>query len=380
MVDWAGKNMLHVILMILKIIGIILLVILGILLAVLLIILFVPLRYRIHVKAGNGIIEAKGQVSWLLRLLRVNMTFADMKGHVEIMILKFRLKAFDFPKKDAPGKNVQHTDDAAIPETPPHEGGAAVQETASHADDNVVPEDASHADGAAVQVNEPRTDEKDVPEEDSPEESSGNGSTEESPEDGSTAGPESGGRTAGKQPGLTGKIIDLIRSLLQMVWEILLQLPGLPAQMHDRIDCVMQKICSKFDQICSKIAPFLTVAGEHMIEKCIRYLRYLLRGYAPRRIEGYLRFGTDSPDMTGKLTGLAFVLIPAAGDTYQLEPDFHKSVLETDTTIYGVIRMYRVAWVGFKLFIDKEFWTLLRMVRGKDTKAKGKKKSGHKRH
>jgi outer membrane biosynthesis protein TonB len=29
---------------------------------------------------------------------------------------------------------------------------------------------------------------------------------------------------------------------------------------------------------------------------------------------------------------------------------------------------------------DKEFWTLLRMVRGKDAKAKGKKKSGHKRH
>lgn len=62
--------MLHIILFILKIIGIILAVILGILLVVFCVVLLVPLRYRIEVSAKGTVesIKARVEFSWLLRL------------------------------------------------------------------------------------------------------------------------------------------------------------------------------------------------------------------------------------------------------------------------------------------------------------------------
>jgi hypothetical protein len=49
--------MMHVILTILKIIGIILLVLLAILLTVFLLLLFVPMRYRLHVRKQKDLLE-----------------------------------------------------------------------------------------------------------------------------------------------------------------------------------------------------------------------------------------------------------------------------------------------------------------------------------
>ena len=65
--------MLHIVLTILKVIGIILLVILGILLAVILLVLFVPLRYRLNVRRGNTPLTVDGRVTWLLHLLRIDL-------------------------------------------------------------------------------------------------------------------------------------------------------------------------------------------------------------------------------------------------------------------------------------------------------------------
>ena len=64
--------MLHILLLILKIIGIILAVILGILLLLIGIVLFVPIRYEISAKCDGTIdsLRAKGKVTWLLHLLQ----------------------------------------------------------------------------------------------------------------------------------------------------------------------------------------------------------------------------------------------------------------------------------------------------------------------
>lgn len=317
--------MMHVILTILKIIGIILLVLLAILLTVFLLLLFVPMRYRLHVRKQKDLLEIDGRMTWLLHLIRADLNVKQMHGKAVIRAAGFKLKTLYFLKKE------EDTDSTTAESTNPN---VASEETASESE---VPKPASEetiADSTAPKA-----------------------ASEETIAD----------NTKSKtKPGLLGRMMNLIARILNKVLGLILQIPQLPAEVYDKIDSIQDQLCRKYDALQKKADPFLSIEAEHMLGKGIRYLRYLIRGYAPRKITGYIRFGTGSPDLTGELTGLLYVLLPEAGTGYDIEPDFYELVLDTDTLATGQIRAYRLIWVGIRLILDKEFRTLLRQIRGKD--------------
>lgn len=80
--------MLHIVLMLLKIIGIILAIILGILVLALCVVLFVPLRYRADAKATGSIdsLNVHLKFSWLFRLISGYVEYEDKKAtwHVRV--------------------------------------------------------------------------------------------------------------------------------------------------------------------------------------------------------------------------------------------------------------------------------------------------------
>lgn len=316
----------HVVLTILKIIGIILLVILAILLLLLLAVLFVPLRYRVHGrKETKKEPEADGTMTWLLHLLRADLTYRDREGVAVIRVCGFRLKTFRFGEKK------------------PERGNA--------------PQKAEPSGETAEEVSPAKeTLEESVP------------VTEAAEEAASAKGAGSGKQKKEKplHDGPVARLMNLAAQFLNKVLNLLLQVPGLPAEVYDRIDIIQEKICKKYDLIRKKAEPFLSIEAEHMFWKGIGYLKYLIRGYAPRKITGYLHFGTGSPDLTGWLTGLVYMLLPESGTEYDVDPDFYEAVLETDTEVKGHIRAYRVAWVGLRLLFDKEFRVLFARIRGKE--------------
>ena len=371
----------HVVLTILKIIGIILLVILAILLLLLLAVLFVPLRYRVHGrKETKKEPEADGTMTWLLHLLRADLTYRDREGVAVIRVCGFRLKTFRFGEKkpergNAPQKAEPsgETAEEAAPVTEAAEEAAPVTEAAEHAmpqieaaKDDAVKDDAAVKETAA-QAKKPEP-------EPAEEEESGikrlfrrifKKKKEEKP---SVKGADSGKQKKEKQlhGGPVARLMNLAAQFLNKILDLLLQVPGLPAEVYDRIDIIQEKICKKYDLIRKKAEPFLSIEAEHMFWKGIGYLKYLIRGYAPRKITGYLHFGTGSPDLTGWLTGLVYMLLPESGTEYDVDPDFYEAVLETDTEVKGHIRAYRVAWVGLRLLFDKEFRVLFARIRGKE--------------
>ncbi len=81
--------MLHILLTILKIIGIIILAILGILILLLCVVFFVPLRYEINAETKGELETTKLKVkfSWLLHLLSGQVTYLDEKLDYKIRIL-----------------------------------------------------------------------------------------------------------------------------------------------------------------------------------------------------------------------------------------------------------------------------------------------------
>ena len=382
--------MMGVILTILKVIGIILLVILGILLVLLLLLLFVPMRYRLHVRRINEVLEADGRMTWLLSFLRADLTYQEKQGTAVIRVLGFRLKTFEFPRreeapfKDSPGESA--------------EGSGKAAESTDASDSGIVNADAADsivADAADSAV----TDAADSAVADAADsivadaaDSAKTGTSESEEEtiakrrklfsklkrDKGSARSKNAADSGKKEkkektthPGFIARLMDKIARLLNLALQMLLKLPGLPAELYDKIDEILDKFERKYDSLQRKIDPFLSIEAEHMFEKGIRYLRFLLVGYAPRSISGYIHFGTGYPDLTGKLTGLAYVLLPEAGTEYDVDPDFYESVLETDTFIKGHIRAYRLAWVGIRLLLDREFWILLARIRGRE------RKSGH---
>ena len=85
----------HVILTILKILGILLLVILGLLLAIVLSVLFVPVRYQLEgEKPSPGWSEANGKirVSWLLHLIHLRIQYREKELDWECYLFGVPLK------------------------------------------------------------------------------------------------------------------------------------------------------------------------------------------------------------------------------------------------------------------------------------------------
>ena len=88
----VGEKMLHIILLILKIIGIVLLCLLGILLLALCSVLFVPVRYRIEITRKEGEnqppVVVRVKITWLLHFLNILIRYpAEVMVRVRIMIL-----------------------------------------------------------------------------------------------------------------------------------------------------------------------------------------------------------------------------------------------------------------------------------------------------
>ncbi len=80
--------MLHIILLILKIIGLILLIVLGLLVFLLLVVLLVPVRYQLRASHGETL-HLKGRVSWLLHLVQISVTHIEGVLHIRARILGF---------------------------------------------------------------------------------------------------------------------------------------------------------------------------------------------------------------------------------------------------------------------------------------------------
>ena len=366
--------MLHIVLTILKVIGIILLVILGILLAVILLVLFVPLRYRLNVRRGNTPLTVDGRVTWLLHLLRIDLFYQEEQGSAEIRLLGRRLKTVHFPGEKAAEESPAGQAGSGDREAEAAEDGKPAELAAKEhpAEESTAAGAQQEAEGtgqtgrsAGVQQEAQETGQTAASKQEEGKEHSGGGKTKPSPD-----------------PGFVDRLAERLGKqfdrLLYLVLSLLRRIPELPAEFYDRIDGILEKIDTRSDKTFRMIDLILSAESEHMLEKGIRYLKYLMRGYAPRKISGSIHFGTGDPDITGKLTGLIFVLLPSSADTFEVIPDFYEEVLEIDASAVGQIRLYRAAWVGIRVLTDKEFWVLFRKIRGKEKKSgKDRKKKNH---
>ena len=343
--------MLHILLTILKVIGIIALVILALLAAIVLIVLFAPFRYRLHVRKEDGPLEAEGRVTWLLKLLAVNGQYRRKSGVVHVMALGRTLKTIRVPAGHLPAEK---SPAETPPVTEPPAEARPVKESSAEAKPLAEPSETPPVTEPSETPTEKETAAGRTPESES---SAGGAAKEE----------KSAGSTIRR---ILEQLPQKVSAAVEKICNVLLRLLDLPLDLYDRADDGIDRIEQKIRAIRKKAAPFLSLEAEHMLRKLIGYLLYLIRAWKPRTIKGYIEFGSGMPDVTGKLAGLIWLLLPEEAEEFDICPDFYEKRLRTDVVVTGKIRLYRAAVVAFRVLLDREFWELLGMIRGKPSKKK----------
>ena len=275
---------LHMILTILKVVGILLLAVLGLVLFFLLSALFVPVCYRMWGKRTATVLEGKASVSWLFGLIRLSVGYVDSQSKLELYLFGIPLLALKDridrwrKKRRKPGKRMR-------------QGKSS----------DTKPADQMRKDNQAVQVKEPA--EKPV------QDQVDSDSTEQEP--------------------------DTAAVIFQKIKEILLKIWRFPGRVLERI----RKSRLTFRQFCDKIKKWYRFLQMDDTKQALLFLKgkgfLVLRHMLPVNIQGNLHFGFENPSITGQVLAVAGMVYPLYGKTFRIIPDFEQQVLEGEVNLKG---------------------------------------------
>ncbi len=328
----------HILLLILKIIGIILAVILGILVLLVCIVAFVPVRYEVKGRCGGTLETLKGmvRVTWLVHLVRVDVYYKETK-------LKWRLRIAW--KKITGGESFANTKekDAQVEDIDDYID-QYIQEK-NYTDKNIkkdVKEDENQKD---QEKNPPGESEK-APESKKTEYQKASTDQKASADEKAFKGTEKGseeGQDESETDQDTGKIKKSVQKVIEKIKGI-----------YHRIKCTIQGICDKIkalsekkDRVLSFIEDEIHVAAFLKLKKEISRL---LKKLKPEKLQTQAVFGFDDPANTGYALVFLSILYPFLGDHIAVRPDFEKRVLKGSLYVKGHIRVCSFVALAWNLF------------------------------
>ncbi|WP_313074453.1 hypothetical protein [Lacrimispora sp.] len=293
--------MLHIILLILKILGLILLVILGLLLAVLLAVLFVPVRYH-----GSGSYYEKGRgsagVSWLLHILSIRFRYD------EDLTMTVRLFGFRIMKPKKLDRELEEAEDILV-----------------QAMERIEPEPLKDAKEAKEKVQseikklpeifEPIKDEEKI-----------------------------------KKPFF---LTSLWEKGKKRILRFFTKLKFFFRRVCDTLKTVKEKKDEIFSWISSK-------ENQKTVKLFLKQGKKLIRHILPVKGKGSITFGFDDPYLTGQVLMYSSVIYPFVHKHLDLYPMFDQAIFQAEGTFRGRIRIGTALLIGSRMLMDKNFRMMLR--------------------
>ncbi|MDO5345604.1 MAG: hypothetical protein Q4E91_07655, partial [Lachnospiraceae bacterium] len=197
--------------------------------------------------------------------------------------------------------------------------------------------------------------------------SPGSGSKADASEDESESGPDPEKK---RFRGLAGMLSGLWKRLcraaafLASLPERMLELPDKLQDFFWAADDRLERLSWRLESLRQRIEPYRTPESIALYKRLLWRLKYLWKHFGPRRLSGWLRFGTGAPDKTGQLAGLLYLILPASAEDFEVRPDFTEPVLEADLVIKGHIRACHLLRMAFGLWRDKELRKMIRRIKG----------------
>ena len=362
--------MVHIILAILRIIGIILLIVLGIAAALILLVLFWPVEYQIRLRKEDQPFEAEGRAGWLFHLLSADVQIRERTGTITLKVFGRRLKTFRIPegrKAEKPrsqeasrAETVTRSQEASRAETEKTRS-QTTSETGTQTRKVQTGRQTSRETSTAGQKTKPGG--KAASAGISPRRWAGQirGTVSSA----ISAAGKILARVSGAAAGIAARTIQKAAKGLVTAMAFAFRMQELPSDIGDIADSFHDHVDAKIGSFRRKAGPFVSPDAFSLYGRIMRHLGRLLHSFRLRRLEGYLLVGTGKPDRTGELIGLLCMILPDTAGTYELRADFYQATLKTRTDAAGHIRMNHVLMFLIRLLKDKEFRKLLAHVRRK---------------
>lgn len=328
--------MLHIILFILKILGLLVLIVLGLVLAVALLILLVPVRYQAE-GCYDGKVKGKARITWLLHILSVTAQYEE-DLIVRVRIFGFRIgkpKKMDSELKEAEDIVVQAME---IMEPEPIREvlkGKEEDHDRGREEPGSLPPPQEESRNLTPPKEEPKREEP-KKEEPNKEELKREDPKKEEPK---------------KKKGF--RIKEMFEKLKKKVLTAFTKLKFFFLRICD----TLRTIKDKKDEIYAWISD---KENQRTGKLLFRQLKRLVRHILPRRGKGNITFGFDDPYLTGQVLTYASVIYPLCHKHLNLYPVFDQTVFTMEGTFRGRIRMGSVLLIGSRMLLDRNFRRLLK--------------------
>ena len=334
--------MLSIILNILKIIGIILLCLIGLILLILLLVLLVPVRYSLEGgKPEEPDYYVDAVLSWLLRLLRVDIHWSREGLVYSVHILKYRLAGTP-PEEESKDKAEPAAEEPSPQEAAEQEEGKARPEEteAEPAAEEPSPQEAAEQEeGKEACPEDKESSETAYPEDKEPKATA-------YPED---KEPKESGYSEYEKPQVTVETeeTDLLDKIDQIIHRI-----------HDALDSLREK-AEKAQELKEKaeslpIDVYISF-GLDLIKRILLHIR-------PRKVEGSVDYGMNDAYTTGKITGYVAMAYPMIGPNVTITPHFDQKILKGHLKCRGRLFIGFLVWQIIRILMNKDIRNLILMI------------------
>lgn len=406
--------MLHIVLLVLKIIGILILVILGLVLFLLLAGLTVPVRYGIR-GSYYGKVKGSVKITWLLHIVSAVISY-DGETFVRVKLFGIPIYRPDKKKAGEIGRAVLDDLEPEIPAAKETADGAArtvkkaekklfgrgkkkqktsgkdgtdrhkdrekkgaVMEKREASQEKTVAESVKRAAVPEKSVAEPEkrtaVPEKTVAESEKrtavPEKISAEPEKRtaipekpeadvnfraDMPED-MAAEPDSR-KSSGKHP----------FRFLTKIWEFIKNLPRRVSGFINKLKRLYRRIRGRLRQADTAVRELKAWIEDEENKKMLRevwhHAKALIRHGLPRKVKGKVVFGFDDPYVTGQVLSYGAMLYPFYGRQIRIQPVFDRVIFECEGTIKGRIRVGTVCFRLLGAYRNKNFKALIKKWMG----------------
>ena len=313
--------MLHILLTILKVIGIIILVLISLVILIIAAILFVPIRYSIDAIYDRKVknLDFKIKITYLLHLISVKYIYKD--DGLSIKIFGIKTHFFDKETKAMEEKINKET--------------KMFEKMSSEIKDNMTEMPDVYEQLKKIDEERDRLAENVNKKEENIENNNKDNDTEENTEEFIKV----------EKQNIFSRIYSKIKAIII------------------KIKYRFIKFCDTIKKICKNVNDLKEFISDDNTKEAFGFLKkealILLKHIRPRRIKGYVHFGFDDPSYTGNLLGLIYMILRGLPKEFRINPDFENKVFDGEIHAKGRVQCYLLLIIGIRLYKNDNLKLLL---------------------
>lgn len=331
--------MLHIVLLVLKIIGIILLCILGILLLGIVCVLFVPVRYKIELDREEGegkppsVVRAK--ITWFLHLLNILIRY-PAEVSVRVRILFFTI--FRIPKKSKHSK-------------------APEQDTTK----DTQTDNQTHVKESAI--SEEQISAKDLPQTEAPIPESEPLQTEEAIPDTPSQAKEQTSVAEPLQPDKQDSLKEKCHKILEKIKNFIRKIK----ELFQNIQYTIEHFCDRIKSISNQIEYYKGIITSDIFQQsfqlCKGELFSIMKSLKPQKFKADVIVGMDDPATTAQILAIWGMLYPIIGEHVNVAGDFEQNRIEGHVLIKGKIKVFTFVRAVIRIYFNKDSRKLIQLLK-----------------